>query len=228
MKLLAIETATDACSVALMVGDRMVERETLEPRAHAEQVLAMVRDCLEEAGNPLASLDAVVFGRGPGSFTGVRIATGVVQGLALGADLPVVPVSTLAAYAVAGWRAFQVPRVAVAVDARMGECYWGCFEISETGVASLVGEEVIAPPDRVAVPPADNWIGVGSAWETFPALTANLPKVQPAARSVLPRARDLLPTAARQLARGETVSADQALPVYLREKVAWQGGTSKN
>jgi tRNA threonylcarbamoyladenosine biosynthesis protein TsaB len=95
-------------------------------------------------------------------------------------------------------------------------------------VASLVGEEMIAPPDRVVSPPADNWIGVGSAWEAFPVLTANLPKVQPAARSVLPRARDLLPTAARQLARGETVSADQALPVYLREKVAWQGGPSKN
>ena len=228
MKLLAIETATDACSVALMVGDRVVERETLEPRAHAEQVLAMVRDCLEEAGSPLASLDAVVFGRGPGSFTGVRIATGVVQGLALGADLPVVPVSTLAAYAVAGWRAFQVPRVAVAVDARMGECYWGCFEISDAGVASPVGEEMIASPDGVAAPPADNWIGVGSAWESFPELAANLPMVQPATRSVLPSARDLLPTAAHQLARGETVPADQALPVYLREKVAWQGGPSKN
>jgi len=227
MKLLAIETATDACSVAVDLDGQLIERETREPRAHAERVLEMVRECLGEAQVALADLDALVFGRGPGSFTGVRIAAGVVQGLALGSDLPVVPVSTLAGYAVAAWRRTGAHNVAVAVDARMGECYWGCFSISPEGVAELRGEEVIASPTDVSVPAGGDWIGVGSGWQAFAELAQAMPQVEVIVESVLPSARDLLATAARSLARGETVSAEEALPVYLREKVAWQDQSSK-
>lgn len=227
MKLLAIETATDACSVAVMAAGRVVERETLEPRSHAERVLQMVDECLEEAGLKLGDLDALTFGRGPGSFTGVRIATGVVQGLALGANLPVVPVSTLAGHAVTAWRRLGVPRSAVAVDARMEECYWGCYEVSEEGVASLVGEELIATPDRIPAPPGVDWVGVGSAWTAYPGLASSLPGVRPASEPLLPSARDLLATAVDRLAHGEAVTAEEALPVYLRERVAWQSGVSK-
>jgi tRNA threonylcarbamoyladenosine biosynthesis protein TsaB len=227
MKILAIETATDACSVALCVESRIVDRQTCEPRVHAERVLRMVRDCLEEADLSLGALDSLAFGRGPGSFTGVRIAAGIVQGLALGADLPVVPVSTLAGHAVAAWRKDNARQVAVAVDARMDECYWGCFRISETGVASLVGKEMIAKPGAVPPPGEGDWVGVGSGWQAFPELRSAMPAVDVRSESILPMARDIVPTAIRKFERGEAVPAEQALPVYLREKVAWRGGSSK-
>ena len=228
MKILAIETATDACSVALSVDGRIVDRQTREPRVHAERVLQMIKDCLEEADLILASLDALAFGRGPGSFTGVRIAAGIVQGLSLGADLPVVPVSTLAGHAVAAWREFNARQVAVAVDARMNECYWGCFRISEEGVASLVGEELIAKPAAVPPPGGGDWVGVGSGWRAFPELRSVMPAVDVRSESILPLARDIVATAIREFERGEAVPAEQALPVYLREKVAWRGGSSRN
>lgn len=228
MKLLAIETATDVCSVALLHDDRVVDRETREPRSHAERVLDMVRECLEESDLGLSALDALAFGRGPGSFTGVRIATGVVQGLALGTGLPVVPVSTLAAHAAAAWRLLGAARVAVAVDARMGECYWGCYQVTETGEARLVGEERISIPGDISAPPGPGWVGTGSGWAAHPGLAVILPDIRVPGEPILPSARDLLPTAVACFERGETVPADQALPVYLRDKVAWQGGQSKN
>jgi tRNA threonylcarbamoyl adenosine modification protein YeaZ len=121
MKLLAIETATDACSVALQSGESLAERFSSEPRIHAALVLEMVYECLRESALELPDLDVLVFGCGPGSFTGVRIATAVTQGLAFGADIPVVPVSTLAGHAVSCWRQTGATRIAVAVDARMDE-----------------------------------------------------------------------------------------------------------
>ena len=228
MRLLAIETATDLCSVALMHGDTLVERETGEPRSHADQVLDMVRACLEESGLALKDLDALVFGRGPGSFTGVRIATGVIQGLALGTGLPVVPVSSLAGHAAAAWRRLGASRVAVAVDARMGECYWGCYEVIATGATRVVTTERIAGPDAISLPPGDDWIGVGTGWRAYPDLGGANPGIRVADEAILPSARDLLPTAAASLRRGEAVAAEQALPVYLRDEVAWQGGQSRN
>jgi tRNA threonylcarbamoyladenosine biosynthesis protein TsaB len=228
VNLLGIETATDLCSVALMAGDSLVERETDEPRSHADRVLSMVRDCLEETGLELSELDALVFGRGPGSFTGVRIATGVIQGLALGTGVPAVPVSTLAGHAAAARRRLGASRVAVAVDARMGECYWGCYDVSEEGETCLLGEERIAAPEEIESPPGDGWLGVGTGWAAYPDLVAALPTVRVAERAILPSARDLFPSAAAALGRGETVPAELALPVYLRDKVAWQGGQSKN
>jgi tRNA threonylcarbamoyladenosine biosynthesis protein TsaB len=228
VKLLAIETATDRCSVAVQFGEGLAERVTDAPRSHAEQVLKMVRDCLEESGLELAALDALVFGRGPGSFTGVRIATGVIQGLALGAGLPVVPVSTLAGYAAAVRRVLGAHRVAVAVDARMGECYWACYEVLASGATRLVGEECIAAPGEITPPPGPGWVGSGSGWAAYPELAAALPDITVAGDTILPLARDLLPSALAAFERGESVSAEQALPVYLRDKVAWQGESSKN
>lgn len=227
MKILAIETATDACSAALSVDDGIVDRQTCEPRVHAERVLQMIQECLAEAGLSLGSLDALAFGRGPGSFTGVRIAAGVVQGLSLGADLPVIPVSTLAGHAAAAWRKNSARQVAVAVDARMDECYWGCFRISAKGVASLVGREMIAKPEALPVPGEGDWFGVGSGWQAFPELKSAMPAVAVMSETVLPMARDIIPTAIQLFEQGEAVPAEQALPVYLREKVAWRGGPSK-
>jgi tRNA threonylcarbamoyl adenosine modification protein YeaZ len=223
VKLLAIETATDACSVALQRGDTVVEQFSAEPRAHADRVLRMVEDCLAEASIALADLDALVFGRGPGSFTGVRIAAGVVQGLALGADLPVVPVSTLAGYAVATARVHDRRRVAVAVDARMGECYWGAYEV-EDGLARSRVADLIAEPSALASPGGNGWVGDGSGWAAFPALADEMPGVAVLDAALLPRAGDLLHNGADELAQGNGLKAEDALPLYLRDKVAWRSG----
>ena len=224
MNLLAIETATDACSVALREGDALVERFSAEPRVHADCVLRMVDECLREAAIAIEDLDALVFGRGPGSFTGVRIGVGVVQGLALGAELPVVPVSTLAAYAVAARRVHDRQRVAVAVDARMGECYWGLYEV-EGGVARARVADLIGAPAEIASPDGDGWVGVGSGWAAFPALVAAMHGVQVLDTRLLPRAADLLANGASELALGNSLRAEEALPLYLRDKVAWRSGT---
>jgi tRNA threonylcarbamoyladenosine biosynthesis protein TsaB len=222
MMLLAIETATDACSVALQTDEAVIQRASSEPRVHAASVLGMVQACLEEASVRLDWLDGLVFGRGPGSFTGVRIAAGVIQGLALGSGLPVVPVSTLAAHAVAAARVFGRRRVAVAVDARMGECYWGLYRV-DAGLAEPVGDELIVAPEAIDAPPG-KWAAVGSGWAVFPGLAEAMPGVEVVDTGLLPLAGDLLENGAAVLAAGRGLKAEEALPVYLREEVAWRGG----
>ena len=225
MKLLAIETATDACSVALQSGGTLAERSSSEPRVHAALVLEMVYECLRESALELPDLDVLVFGCGPGSFTGVRIATAVTQGLAFGADIPVVPVSTLAGHAVSCWRQTGATRIAVAVDARMDECYWGLFCVDAGGVAQGLGQERLTEPGAIPVPDGNAWTGAGSGWQEFPslgqAMEGVVDRVEPA---VLPLARDLLATGCRLFSDGGGVPAHEALPVYLRESVAWKGG----
>jgi tRNA threonylcarbamoyladenosine biosynthesis protein TsaB len=223
MNVLALETATDACSVALAAGEDLYSRQSTEPRIHARRVLAMVDECLAEAGQRPADVDLLVFGRGPGSFTGVRIAAGVIQGLALGLDRPVMPVSTLAGFAAAAWRLHGRDRVAVCVDARMEECYWGTFTITGGGVAVPAGEERIASPEALPEPESDGWMGVGSGWARFPGLAERMGRrVDALAPDLLPEARDLLATALAGHGRGESGSVEAAMPVYLRERVAWR------
>jgi tRNA threonylcarbamoyladenosine biosynthesis protein TsaB len=152
MKILALDTATEACSVALLIDGHFITREMEFERGHGEHILPMVDAVLAEAGVTLRSLDALAFGRGPGGFTGVRLAASIAQGLAFGADLKVVPISDLAAMA---QRAFDLEpltaRVLVCNDARMNEVYWACFERSPDNLAVLVGEEHVGPPSSVIV-----------------------------------------------------------------------------
>ena len=140
MKLLALDTATEACSAALLQDDRLIERYELLGRGHAERLLPMVDELLKEAGISLSALDAIAFGRGPGGFTGLRIAAGTVQGLAAGARLPVLPVSDLAAVALAGSQRSGSRRILVCTDARMGQVYWAAFDCS--------GSQPLALTDR--------------------------------------------------------------------------------
>jgi tRNA threonylcarbamoyladenosine biosynthesis protein TsaB len=208
--------------VALAAGERVHARTDDRPRVHARRVLGMVDECLTEAGLRAADVDAFAFGRGPGSFTGIRIAAGVVQGLALGTGQPVAPVSTLAGHAVAAWRLHGVERVAVCVDARMGECYWGLYRVSAGGVAEPVREDGLADPDALVLPDETGWFGVGTGWARWPGLTRRQPAPMGVDPALLPEAADLLPMARRVIEGGAAVPAASALPVYLRDQVAWQ------
>lgn len=220
MNILALETSTDACSAALAVNGDILERFEIAPRAHAQRILPMVDELLAEAGITLATVDALAFGRGPGAFTGVRIAVGVAQGIAFGADLPVVPVSSLAALA----QGAEAKQVLVAVDARMNEVYWGAYRRNSEGLVELSGEESVLPPSQVLVPNEGEWAAVGSGWASYEKELA----VYCAGRIfggdsvALPHARDVAVLGIANFASGKAVSAEQALPVYLRDNVAWK------
>ena len=237
MKLLAVETATEACSAALYVDGVVTERFALTPKEHTRLILPMIDGLLADAGLLPQQLDALAFGCGPGSFTGVRIATGVIQGIALGADLPVVPVSTLAAIAqdffdnnadkVKGSRfkgesGSSVFNVAyVAMDARMGDIFWGVYRRDKQGYAELIGKESVTPATEVEFPDLLG-VGVGSGWGVYrQELMQRLEgRVSDCQIDALPRAGAIARLGVRGFERGLAVPVEQAMPVYLRDKVA--------
>lgn len=220
MKLLAIETATEACSVALYLDGEVREVFRLAPREHARLVLGMADGLLAEAALNPAQLDAVAFGRGPGAFTGVRIATSVVQGIAFAAELPVVPVSTLAALAQGGCREFGWQRIATAIDARMDELYWGAYACAD-GLVQTQQEERVCPAGEVPLLEGEGWHGVGSGWNAYEdELKGRLGSaIIDSCGDCLPHAQDVARLAVAAFARGEAVSAEKALPIYLRDQV---------
>ena len=226
MKLLAIETASDACSCALLVDEVRFERHRIAPRRHAELVLAMVRELLDEAGLALGALDALAFGCGPGSFTGVRVAAGVIQGLAYGANLPVVPVSSLQALAQGALRETGSARVLAAFDARMGEVYWGIYAADRDGLMRAQIDDCAAAPDAVPLPSGAEWRGAGEGWRSYSEmLGARLGDMLSGAEPErLAHALDVAILARAAHARGDSVPASRALPVYVRNKVARKRG----
>ncbi|MBI2381037.1 MAG: tRNA (adenosine(37)-N6)-threonylcarbamoyltransferase complex dimerization subunit type 1 TsaB [Gammaproteobacteria bacterium] len=220
-RILALDTATEACSVALLDGARVYKRYKFAPREHAQLVLSLVAEVLAEAGLALKDLDALAFGCGPGGFTGVRIATGVVQGLAFALDKPVLAVSTLRALAQGMARRHGATAVAAAIDARMGEVYFGAYRADERGIMRLAGEERVCAPEAVTVPAAEGWNGVGSGFGAYgERLSAVLPGLAGVDAERFPEAEDILPLAAADFAAGLAVPADLTQPVYLRDKVA--------
>jgi tRNA threonylcarbamoyladenosine biosynthesis protein TsaB len=221
MKLLAIDTSGEACSAALLVDKAVDQRLSRTPRRHGELILGMMDALLAQAGLRLADLDALAFGCGPGSFTGVRIATAVVQGAAFGADLPVAAVSTLAALAQGQLRADSCMRCLPAFDARMGEIYWGCYSADAAGLMHAVVAERVAAPEAVDVPEGADWQGAGSGWSAYgdvlrTRLGARLTGVDPEA---ICQAQDIAVLAAADVAAGRLLAPERALPVYLRDKV---------
>jgi tRNA threonylcarbamoyladenosine biosynthesis protein TsaB len=216
--LLALDTATEACSVALLHDGKVLTHYEVIPRLHAQKLLPMIKDLLAEAGIGLSALDAIAFGRGPGAFTGVRIAIGVVQGLAFGLDRPVLPVSNLAVLAQRAYREHGARQVATAIDARMDEVYWGCYE-EASGEMRLVGSEAVLPPEHAALPvdASGDWFGAGTGWGYAERIPVGLVAAD---ATMLPHAQDLLTLATFAWQRGEAIVADDAQPVYLRDKVA--------
>ena len=219
--LLAIETSGEVGSVAVATHGIVRERSIATPREQTERLLPLVEELLGEAKLRVADLDAVVFGRGPGSFTGLRIATAAAQGLAMAARLPVIGVSSLAGTAQRAAEA-GVERSLVCIDARMGEVYWACFEVRD-GLAQPAGEEHIGAPETVIIPDWEQWTALGAG---FAAHAATLAHVGARAAQVLPeiyaRARDLLAQAQADLGAGRVLAAAEARPTYLRDASAWR------
>jgi len=229
MKLLAVETATEACSAALFIDGEVAELYQVAPKEHAGLILPMIDSLMAQAGLKPGDLDCLAFGRGPGSFTGVRIATGVIHGIAFGADLPVVPVSTLAAIAQDFFDrddAVQERRLSAniaftAMDARMSEIYWGVYQRDALGFAELLGKETVIPAGSVEFPELTG-VGVGSGWgvykDTLMRRFAGL--VNHCETDFLPRARSIARLGAYGFNQGLAVAVEDAMPVYLRDRVA--------
>lgn len=221
MKLLAVETSTEACSAALYVDGDIREKFALAPREHTRLILPMIDELMADAQLRPQQLDAMALSRGPGSFTGVRIAAGVVQGIAFGADLPVVPVSTLAAIAQDFFNQYAINVSFTAMDARMGEIFWGVYQKDRDGMARLLGEEAVTPASEVIFPEIAG-AGVGSGWAVYYAeLSRRLDALLLTTEAQkLPRAAAIAQLGADGYGRNRAVAVEQAMPVYLRDKVA--------
>ncbi|MHB1722420.1 MAG: tRNA (adenosine(37)-N6)-threonylcarbamoyltransferase complex dimerization subunit type 1 TsaB [Acidiferrobacter sp.] len=213
MKILAIESATAVCSVALDIDGRVLERVATTP-ARAEGVLALIVPLFVEGGVRLADLDAIAFGRGPGSFTGLRVAASITQGLAFAAGLAVVAVSSLQVLAQTCGEAY----VLAAIDARRDEVYYGYFHKNAEGLAMPLGDEGVCVAERVPIVPVPHCVGVGTGWDHYGfRLSSRLGCA--ALAGVVPRAAAMIPLARQRIACGATMSAMQALPVYLRDDI---------
>ena len=231
MKLLAFELATEACSVALWIDGEVSERFEIAPRRHAELALPWAEHLLAEAGIARAQLDAIALGRGPGAFTGVRLAIAIGQGIALALDRPIVPVSTLAALAASFPLPFAregrgegtpVHRVLAAIDARMGEVYSAAFELRD-GDAVALGDETVGAPAAVHLPEGGaDWHGVGTGFGACDgALRERLSnRLDSIDATALPHAGDVARLAAIAFVRGEAIAAERVEPAYLRNNVA--------
>ncbi len=226
MKILALDTATEACSAALLVDGAVCERYEVLGRGHAERLLPMVREVLAEGGVALGALDAIAFGRGPGGFTGLRIAAGVTQGLAFGAGLPVAPVSNLAALAARAATHHAARHVVACLDARMAQVYWAPFDCADAAAPVALGQERVADPEALRLPAgAERWFGAGHGFAGYPALRALLgARLADCDPELLPHAREIALIGAAAFAAGRTVPAEQAVPVYLRDDVAHRSG----
>ena len=217
MNILALDTSTEYCSVALWDDGAVQEQRELAGQKHSEMLIEMLDALLKQAGVKLAQIDGIAFGKGPGSFTGVRIACGATQGLAFGANLPVAGVCTLEALAEASGR----PRVIAALDARMGEIYHAAYE-KHDGAWTTVSEPCLCKPEDAPPVPGENWFGAGSGFATH----GNALEERYAGQlcgvdaGMVPQAAAIAALGAAQFALGRGVDAAQALPLYLRDKVA--------
>jgi len=222
MYLLAFETATEACSVAVLADGEVLERFELAPRRHAELALPWAEALLAEAGVARSRLDAIAVGRGPGAFTGVRLGIALAQGIALALDVPVVPVSTLATLAAPGLREAPEARVLAAIDARMGEVYAAAFAAAAHGPRLLDSERVLAPDALVLPGEEGEWIGMGTGFAAAGGVLAQqlAGRLERVDADALPHAADTARLAAAAYAAGGGVTPERVEPAYLRNNVA--------
>lgn len=222
MKLLAIDSSTEACSCALFIDGDIQHRNMMAPRRHAEFILPLADELLAKAGITPLQLDGVAFGGGPGSFTGLRLACGIAQGIAFAANIPVLPISSLATLAQAAFLEVGASQVLAAIDARMKEVYWGCYRLNELGLMQLIGEEIVCAPTQVTVPTMEGqWYGVGSGWTTYAELLQQRvgQSIDHSQAQRYPQAQAMLPLAVAKFEQQQWLSAEEAMPVYLRNQV---------
>ena len=234
MNYLALDASTEACSVALEVNGKVFSRYELCPQSHSLHLLPMIDAVLNEANIKLAELDGLIFGQGPGSFTGVRIGVGVAQGLAFSANLPVVGVSSLQAMAQLAYIEHGEKQVIAAIDARMSEVYNGYYTLDEHDVMQAHQAEAVTPPEKLAAHLSSvvttPFYAVGTGWDAYSEkLSENLGEQLLALRTneaspeiLFPTAEAMLAIGKVKLAQGQGVSAEEAQPVYVRDTVSWK------
>lgn len=225
MNILALDTCTEMCSAALLIDGQIYSKAELTQRGHSDKILAMLQTVLDEAQTTLQAVDVMAFGRGPGSFTGVRIGVGIAQGIAFARELPVAAVSSLAAVAQQAMNQHKVERVAVAMDARMGEIYCAHF-VRRDGLATLADTEQVCPPEQFKPATQDDWFAAGTGWgEYAEQLTTNFAgQLSGSDNACFPQAAEIIQLATQMAAEGALQAAEQALPVYLRDNVAKKKG----
>jgi tRNA threonylcarbamoyladenosine biosynthesis protein TsaB len=209
----------------LRIDNKVYAVSEITQRGHSERILGMLDELFQQANSGLSAIDALVFGRGPGSFTGVRVGVAVAQGIAFAQDLPVIPVSTLAAVAQAAYEKHAATRISVAMDARMGEVYQADFLIKD-GLAEAISDERVTAPENIQPNNQDQWFGAGTGWAEYASVlqtnfTGQLTGVD---SDLYPAAEAMLALANTILTRGGQLPAAQALPVYLRNNVAKKKG----
>lgn len=226
--ILALDTCTETCSAALIANGNVYAEIADAPREHSQRLLPMVDTLLKQAGIKVNEIDVIAYGRGPGSFTGIRICTSMTQGLALGHDLPVIGISTLAAMAQMAISEHGASHVVSAIDARMNEVYWGQF-VAVDGIATLIGEERVTSPDAVNLSFIDHGadskqpiIACGTGFDAYPALLTLAESFTVLDAVKYPDARAMLTLAQVGIVAGKTTSVDELEPVYLRDTVTWQ------
>lgn len=220
--ILALDTATEACSVALSYQGNISTVDELSPRTHTQRILPMIDELLQKAGITINHVDTLVFGRGPGSFTGVRVGVGIAQGLALGANLPVVGVSNLLTMAEQAYQQLGATEVVALIDARMGEVYFAQYSHDENGWHTVVNEQVCSPESAITqIQTTKQPAVVGTGWSAYRQFTeAGLDVV--CTEITLPSAQFMLALAQSEIEQGNTQSAFEVEPVYLRNEVTWQ------
>ena len=217
MKILALDTSTEACSAALFNEGKVLSRFEVIPQKHAELILPMIDEILADSGIRPGQLNAIAFGKGPGAFTGIRIATGIAQGLAYSTGIPVIPVSSLAALAEPVNNCAEY--IITAIDARMGEVYYGLFR---SGTApELITEELVLRPDEIRIEVAGTLYGTGSGWNTYEETLTKAAGTQLTGFDAnrYPDAADILSIAIRNFNAGKILPPEEASPSYVRNKV---------
>jgi len=221
VKILAFDTSTELCSVALSCDDKIITLQKNAPKQHNELILPMIDELLQKAHLKLAQLDAIAFGCGPGSFTGIRLAASVAQGLAYGVNLPIIPVSTLQILAQTAYDQFSYSHALVVLDARMEQVYWGAYKIID-GLMEEVLADAIAVPSQISFSQDGNWVGVGNGWKTYQAELQKTCCVTAIKDEVLPEARSIIKLAITSFSQHKTVAPQFALPVYLGGGKTWK------
>ncbi|MCL1125272.1 tRNA (adenosine(37)-N6)-threonylcarbamoyltransferase complex dimerization subunit type 1 TsaB [Shewanella surugensis] len=221
--ILALDTCTESCSVALTVNGVVYQEQVDAPREHSQRLLPMLDSVLKQAQVVLKDVGLIAYGRGPGSFTGIRICISMTQGLALGLDIPVIGISTLATMAQIAIAEHGASQVFCAIDARMGEVYWGQF-IDVEGIATLVGEERVSRPEDVALQLELNApiMCAGTGFDAYPQLLTLSEHALLCEQATFPQAHAMLGLAELGFKQGDATSVDELAPVYLRDTVTWK------